>query len=200
VREFVDPLLGAIAFLIAFGFDGASLARLGILKRVILAAAGGLFLFALVRVCSQPAKLPLPSWCVPLGWLFSVLGGGLLVYSLAVEIPFQQTYLAPDAPSKLITTGTYALTRHPGVLWLALLLIGLFLASGSRSWLIAAPAWLLMDLLYVWLQDRIFFPRQFPDYRSYQRQTPMLLPDLTSLRRCWQTLPWRSQRSSSQSA
>jgi protein-S-isoprenylcysteine O-methyltransferase Ste14 len=195
MRELVDPLLGMIAFLILCGFDMASLAGRVVLKRATLCVASALFLIAIVRVLMHPAKLPLPAWCVPLGWLISILGGFLLIYSLALEIPFQRTYLTPGAPSELVTRATYALTRHPGVLWMAMLLVGLLLASRSRAMLIAAPAWLLMDILYVWLQDRVFFARQFADYRQYQRQTPMLLPDLVSLRRCWQTLPWRRERS-----
>jgi protein-S-isoprenylcysteine O-methyltransferase Ste14 len=197
VNELIDPLLGALALGIFFGFDAASLARRAFLKRGILIATSLLFFFALTRILLYPAKLPLPTWCAPLGWLCGVLGGALLLYSLALELPFQRTYLAPDAPSQLITTGTYALTRHPGVLWLGLLLIGLLLASRARPLLIAVPLWLAIDVLYVWLQDRFFFPRQFPDYGRYQRQTPMLWPNRRSLRRCWETLPWRRRGPSS---
>ena len=196
MREIVDPLLGAIAFLILCGFDLASLAGSTILKRVVLFASSALFLVAFVRVLRHTADLPIPAWCVPLGWFFSILGGVLLVYSLALEIPFQHTYIEAGAQNELATSGTYALTRHPGVLWMALLLIGLVLANGSHAMLVAAVIWLLIDILYAWLQDRVFFPRQFPDYRQYQCRTPMLLPDLASLRRCWRTLPWRDERPS----
>ncbi len=197
MNELIAPLLGALALGIFVGFDAASLARRAFLKRVILIVTGTLFFFALARILASPARLPLPTWSVPVGWLFSTLGGGLLIYSLAVEIPFQRTYLAPDAPSQLVTTGTYALTRHPGVLWLGLLLCGLLLVSRSRPLLIATPLWLAIDVLYVWLQDRFFFPRQFPDYGRYQRQTPMLWPNRRSLRHCWETLPWRRRRPAS---
>jgi protein-S-isoprenylcysteine O-methyltransferase Ste14 len=184
-----------LALLITFGFDAASLACRVILKRLILVAAGGLLLFALVGIIRWPVKLPIPGWCTPLGVFLSLLGAFLAVYSLAIEIPFQRTYLGPCAPAGLVTTGTYALTRHPGVLWFALLLIGLLLASRSRPLLIAAPLWLAIDILYVWLQDRFFFPRQFPDYRRYQRETPMLWPTRASVQRCWETLPWRRRQS-----
>ena len=197
MNELTDPLLGALALGIFFGFDAASLARRALLKRIILITTGALFCFALVRILASPARLSLPAWCGPVGGLLGALGGGLLIYSLAVEIPFQRTYLAPDAPSQLVTTGTYALTRHPGVLWLALLLCGLLLVSRSRPLLIATPLWLAIDVLYVWLQDRFFFPRQFLDYGRYQRQTPMLWPNRRSLRRCWETLSWRRRRPSS---
>jgi protein-S-isoprenylcysteine O-methyltransferase Ste14 len=157
VRELVDPLLGIIPFFIMCGFDMASLASLAVLKRVALCVASVLFLFASVRVPMHPENLPLPTWCVPMGWLLSILGGILLVYSLALEIPFQRTYLTPGASSELVTTATYALTRHPGVLWLALLLVGLLLVSRSRAMLIAAPTWLLMDI-----RKRVRWPPSSP--------------------------------------
>jgi hypothetical protein len=80
------------------------------------------------------------------------------------------------------------LTRHPGILWYALGLISLILISQRQLILLAAPIWLLMDVLYVWLQDRFFFPRMFPDYPRYQRETPMLIPNRTSIARCLTTL------------
>jgi protein-S-isoprenylcysteine O-methyltransferase Ste14 len=189
-----DPLLGAIGILILFGFDLATLAGRPRLKRLILAVAWPLCLIALIRAVAHPDKLALPAWAPLAGWLISIPAALLLIYSLAIEIPFQRTYLANGTPDALVTTGTYALTRHPGVFWLAWLLLGLLLISRSRVMLIAAPAWLLLDILYVWLQDRYFFPRQFATYRQYQRQTPMLWPSRASVQRCWQTLPWRRKQ------
>lgn len=187
--------LGALAFLIAFGFDLASMARRTGLKRAILVSACLLFLLALLQALSQPPLLAAPVWMNVAGIILSLLGAGLGIYSLAIEIPARNTYVAPVAPSQLITTGTYALTRHPGVLWFALLLLGLVIANRSLALLIAAPLWLGLDVLYVWLQDRYFFPRQFPDYPAYRQHTPMLIPTRGSIRRCWQTLPWPRGRS-----
>ncbi len=180
--------LGALAFLIAFGFDLASMARRTGLKRAILVAAGLLFLLALYQALRQPPLAPAPGWVVAFGIVLSLLGVSLSAYSLVIEIPARSTYLAPGAPNQLITTGTYALTRHPGVLWFAVILIGLVIANRSLALLIAAPVWLGLDVLYVWLQDRYFFPKQFPDYGRYREQTPMLIPTVHSTRRCWQTV------------
>jgi protein-S-isoprenylcysteine O-methyltransferase Ste14 len=187
--------LGALAFLIAFGFDLASMAQRTGLKRAILASACALFLVALILALREPALFPAPAWVSAAGIIVSLLGAGLGIYSLAIEIPARSTYVAPGAPSQLITTGTYALTRHPGVLWVALFLAGLVSANRSLALFIAAPLWLGLDVLYVWLQDRYFFPRQFPDYAHYRTQTPMLIPDGNSIRRCLQTISWRTSRS-----
>ena len=95
---------------------------------------------------------------------------------------------------KLVKTGTYALVRHPGVLWLGLLLSSLVLISRSRLLFIATPVWLLMDVLYVWRQDELFFGRMFPGYEACREETPMLIPTRQSILRCWRSLA--KQRSS----
>ena len=111
----------------------------------------------------------------------------LLVYSLFLEIPFAKTYVGEGVGDQLITTGTYALVRHPGVLWLALFLLALVLVSGSRLLLIAAPAWIAADVLYVWLQEKLFLREVFPGYEAYRQETPMLLPSWKSMGRCYKT-------------
>jgi protein-S-isoprenylcysteine O-methyltransferase Ste14 len=186
---------GAVAFLIASCFDLANMAGMMHLKRAIVVLAGILFLLAFWQVLVQPPAFELPRWVIPIGTLLTVLGLALSAYSLVIEIPVQATYVSPDASSQLVTTGTYALCRHPGVLWFALLLLGSFITHRSLTMFIAALVWLGLDILYVWLQDRFFFPKQFPDYPAYRQHTPMLIPTRASIRRCWQTLPWPRGRS-----
>jgi protein-S-isoprenylcysteine O-methyltransferase Ste14 len=183
--------LGALAFLIAFGFDLASLARRTILKRSCLVLASLLFLLALYEALRQPPLWPAPAWATAFGVVLSLTGVGLALYSLVIELPARHTYLGPGAADQLVTTGAYALTRHPAVLWFALFLGGLVIANRSQALLMAAPVWLGLDVVYVWLQDRYLFPRQFKDYARYRAQTPMLLPTARSIRRCWQTLAQR---------
>lgn len=180
--------LGALAFLIACGFDLASLAHRTFLKRGSLIGASLLFFLALYEALRQPPLWPAPAWVTACGAALGLTGAGLAAYSLVIELPMRRTYLAPGATDRLVTTGTYALTRHPGVLWFALFLAGLLLINRSAALLTAAPVWLGLDVLYVWLQDRYIFPKQFPDYGRYQAHTPMLIPTWRSARRCWQTL------------
>ena len=107
-----------------------------------------------------------------------------------MEIPFRQTYAEGGVGDRLVTTGTYALCRPPGVLWFGLLLIALLLVSRAQFLLVAAPIWLLMDVLWVWVQDAYFFRHMFPDYRQYQKQTPLLIPTRESIGRWWDTTIW----------
>ena len=187
--------LGTLAFLIAFAFDLANMAGLMLLKRAIVVLSSILFLLALWQALSQSPAFNVPGWVIATGALLTALGLALSAYSLLIEIPVQSTYVAPNASSQLVTTGTYALCRHPGVLWFGLFLLGLLITNRSLALLIAALVWFGLDILYVWLQDRYFFPRQFPDYPAYRKQAPMLIPTRGSMRRCWHTLSWPRGRS-----
>jgi len=121
------------------------------------------------------------------------LGWPLLLVSLFLEIPFRQTDAADGVGDTLVKTGTYALVRHPGVLWLALFLASLILVSRSRLLLVAAPVWLFMDVLYVWVQECSYFTKMFPGYEQYQRETPMLIPNGESIAQCIRTFGVRGR-------
>jgi len=173
---------------IALFFDLAALKGIRYLKQIIGLAFVLLFGYALYGVCIATEKLALPAWAAWVGWPVAVISGGLLVYSILIEIPFKATYTRNGAGQGLVTTGTYALTRHPGVLWLGLFLLGLTAISRSKLLLVAGPVWLALDVLYVWIQDRYYFPLTFAGYEQYQRETPMLVPTRDSIVRCVRTL------------
>jgi len=181
-------LVGVLAFLIAFFFDLAAIKRISYLKQIIGLASASLFGYSLLAICLAPVKLQLPNWLSWVGWPLLFVSVLLLVYSLFLEIPFQQTYAAEGVGDKLVKTGTYALVRHPDVLWFGLFLLALVLVSRSRLLLFAMPVWLFMDVLYVWVQERFFFGRMFPHYGQYQEETPMLIPTRGSIARCIKTM------------
>jgi len=180
-------LLGIAGFFVAYLFDLASLRKILYTKQAIEVIAVCLTGYSHLMVCSRGERLSLPISFSYVGWPLFGLASLAMIYSLFLEIPFKQTYIAESAGNKLVTTGTYALVRHPGVLWYALVLISLIFVSRRQLMLFAAPIWFLMDVLYVWLQDRFFFPRMFLDYPRYQHETPMLIPNRTSLSRCFTT-------------
>ena len=113
----------------------------------------------------------------------------LLIYSLFIEIPFTTTYAEPGSSGVLVTTGTYALVRHPGVLWFGFWLLGWVLVSHRRLVLQGGTIWLLLDIALVALEEKFFFGKMFPGYSSYQQTTPMLMPTPKSLARCLRTWP-----------
>ncbi|MFN8457956.1 MAG: DUF1295 domain-containing protein [Anaerolineae bacterium] len=182
-------LLGVIGFLVAYLFDFVSLRQIPFGKQAVGLVSFALLGYAHVMVCFQGEKLAWPAALSYLGWPLFLLGTLAMVYSLYVEIPFKKTYVAEGVGDQLVTTGTYALARHPGVLWYGVVVIGLILVSGRWLMLYAAPIWFLMDVLYVWIQEKFFFKQMFPGYEQYQRETPMLIPTRRSIGCCLKT--WR---------
>ncbi len=107
----------------------------------------------------------------------------LLVYTLFFAVPFQEAYVE-GSKQKICKTGVYALCRHPGVLFLAGFYLFLSLGLGKPFMLLAGTVYTGMNLLYILLQDRYTFPRLFEGYDDYRKETPYLIPDADSIRKC----------------
>ena len=174
-------VLGIIGFTVIHLFDLVSLKRVPRAKPAVWASGSGLLIYSLVMICLTPDKLVLPVWLTWLGWGLLSISLPLLIHSLFVGLPFRKTYLTTGIGDRLITTGVYALTRHPGVIWFTILMLALIPVSGSRLLLIAAPVFIALDILLVTIQDRFIFSKMFDGYASYQRRTPMLFPNRRSL-------------------
>jgi len=173
--------LGSLGFLVIHLFDIVSLKRIPAAKPVTWITGSGLLAYSVIMVCFTPDKLPLPIWSTWLGWALLSISFFLLIYSLFINLPFRKTYVATGVGDKLITTGLYALVRHPGVPWLILVMLSLILVSRSSLLLIASPIWILLDILLVAIQDKFFFGRMFEGYDTYRRETPMLVPNRRSI-------------------
>lgn len=173
--------IGCLGFLIIHLFDIVSLKRLPGVKPFTWILGSGLLAYALAIASLQSDKLPLPAWLTPLGWALLSISFLMLIYSLFINLPFRKTYIVTGVGDRLITTGLYALVRHPGVHWFILLLLSLILVSRSSLLLIAAPIFIMLDIALVIVQDRFFFVRMFDGYDSYQQETPMLVPNRQSI-------------------
>jgi len=179
-------LAGGAAFLLGPLIDWAVYNKKNGLTLVLWIAFGLLLGYGLVTAVRHPVKVELaPYWSLA-GWLLTVAGAALSLYSVFWEVSparHPQASATASAGPHLVMDGTYALTRHPGVLWFGLLVLGLFLVSRSRIMLVAGPVWTALDALWVLLQERFFFHRMFPEYAHYCQTTPMLLPTPASVRR-----------------
>ena len=173
-------VIGALGLLVIHLFDIVSLKRVPKAKPGIWGLGSGLLVYALIKICLAPDKLQLPVWSTWLGWGLLSVSLPLLIHSLFIHLPFRKTYITTGVGDKLITTGVYALVRHPGVLWLTLIMLSLVLVSRSSLLLIASPTFILLNILLVVLEDRFFFDRMFDKYDSYKRETPMLIPNRRS--------------------
>ena len=180
--------IGVSGFIILFFFDLVALKKIRLIKTIIWIVGYGLIVFSLNMIIRRGELFLLPNSVKVTGIVLSAIFTILLIYSLLIEIPFKRTYLERGAGNKLVTTGTYALVRHPGVLWFILFLIGMFLVSGSKTLLVTIPVWGFMDVLYVIIQDKYYFPDQFGEaYKKYQSEVPMLIPTRASVKRCFAT-------------
>ena len=180
--------IGVLGFLVAYLFDVFSLKRVPRAKQSAGIVAIGLIGYATLMVCLKSERLGIPVGLIWLGWALLFISALLLIYSLFINLPFRKTYVMSSAGDELIRTRTYALVRHPGVIWYALLLISLIFVSQSKWLLLASPIWFLIDVLHVIIQDKFFFGKMFADYEDYRRETPMLIPNRKSITVCLRTL------------
>jgi protein-S-isoprenylcysteine O-methyltransferase Ste14 len=175
-------LIGMGALLLLLVSDWADCAgRMG--ARLLAAVVSlALLLSAAVALMVRPERLALPMWARLPAALAAALFLFLLASSLFLEIQLAE---GPDGERPLYTRGTYALVRHPGVLWLALFQVCLALAIRSEPLLFAVPFWTASNVALVAVEDKIFFPRLFGDaYRRYQKNVPFLIPNRSSIKNC----------------
>ena len=181
-------LLGMLGFLLFFLYDVNSFTwRSRLLHKSF---ALGVTLLAAATVLDLAAALRMGAFS-GLKDLILLVAGALclaaLVYCLFFALPFAGTYQDTDGPPAVCDRGVYALCRHPGVLCM----LGMYLFWGLG----ALPATMLrnglifsgLNTVYVCFQDRMTFPRTFPDYPDYQKNVPFLIPTGASIRAAWRT-------------
>lgn len=179
---------GLAGFVLMFAFDwltatkpGAARGFLGLAGLLLLAAATAILF---ILECESHRLLSAG------GIIFSLLGLGflaLMAWSLFFELP-QETYVGKEPRRLVVDTGTWALCRHPGLLWFAFGYGFLALASGSGNFALAAVIWTVADIVYVIVQERFVFRKIFEDYERYISTTPMLVPTRESIARCLETI------------
>lgn len=120
-------------------------------------------------------KIPYNSFLPYVGLLFMLCGISIFIiskYTLGDQYsPCFDAYV----PSKLVITGIYKYIRHPIYTANLLLLLGIFLASGS--------IWLLFNFLilsYYYIQAALYeeqkLYREFADYAAYHKSSGMFFP------------------------
>ena len=181
-------MLGTIAFVFFFFFDVYTLNNEGTKKKIFGIIGLSIFIYSslMVTLISEKINFPLPIKII--AFMFLSVAVFLLIYSLFLALPFVKTYGKVQHNSELVDTGAYALCRHPGVLWFGFLFFFLFFASGSVLLIYAGIIWTSIDVLHVYLQEKFFFCKIFPEYKTYITTTPMLIPTKSSIKKCITTL------------
>lgn len=180
--------LGAISFVFFYMFDVFNMKGKTSLKITFALIGLITFIYSSYKTAFQGVRIYFNEGIRLISALLFLIFLFLLFYSLFLELPFKKTYGAKDYNGGLITTGTYALCRHPGVLWFFFMFIFLFFYTGSVLLLIAGLIWTSLDVLYVYLQEKYFFQEMFKGYKEYKNNTPMLIPNLESIKKCINTI------------
>jgi len=100
----------------------------------------------------------------------------LLVYTLFFALPFDSTYCKKAENHKVCRTGLYGLCRHPGIWWFFGCFFCLGIAAGDLEVFMGGLFLSGLNLAYAWYQDKWIFPKEFVDYREYQKDVPFLIP------------------------
>jgi protein-S-isoprenylcysteine O-methyltransferase Ste14 len=174
-------LLGVLGFPVFHLVDVAAIKRLPWAKPLAWIAGCCMITVSTWNICMSGAKFSFPVWLIAAGWVFFVVSMLQLLHSLFINLPFYKTYFKVGVSDELITTGLYAIVRHPGVYGLAVTFFSLVLVSESRLMLAAASIWMAVDIVVVAIQDRFFFDLMFEGYGEYRKKTPMLIPTWKSL-------------------
>jgi len=147
---------------------------------------------AVYRLLRFTPRLGIPRALRVFAIVLAPLSWAAMFYSIFVEIPLRKAWIEQGHTDQLVTTGTYALARHPGVIWFTFALLFTALATRSKRLLLASPLMVAGDVGHVAFQDRYVLPEVFGDaYERYQRTTPFLVPTPRSIRRFVETLPGR---------
>jgi protein-S-isoprenylcysteine O-methyltransferase Ste14 len=181
--------MGALGFGFLLLFDLFSMNSKSYIKYVF--CIGGFLLIAInsIFIILNFSEMTFSIWVRIIGGIFSVTFLILLIYSVFIEVG-KKTY-GVETEFKLVTTGTYALSRHPGVLWFFLLYICGYLLFQNTFVLYAGLVWTGVNVLYVFIQERFIFYKIFEGYDYYQKSTPMIIPNFQSFEKCITTLNWR---------
>jgi protein-S-isoprenylcysteine O-methyltransferase Ste14 len=185
-RSMVFILLGMTSFAFILVQDWASCRRARIPQIIALALAALTLASSAAILIASPGRIGLPLWAKTAGWALSLAFLSLLVLSLCLEVSFAGS---EEGVRVLNDSGTYALVRHPGVIWFFFFHLSLALATGSALLLASVPCWTGANLILAAVEDRVFFPRLFgAPYLAYKRSVPFLVPNGGSIRKCLATL------------
>jgi protein-S-isoprenylcysteine O-methyltransferase Ste14 len=189
-------LLGLSGYAWGILHDIAARHRVPRAKPALLLLTGASHIGAWYLLMARSRRFPVPRPLRALALILAPLGFAAMFYSIMVEIPFRKAWVDRGHTDRLVTTGTYALSRHPGVVWYSVAITAAAFATRSLRLLLAAPALIVGDVLHVWFQEQYVLPHEFgEEYERYQETTPFLVPNEASARRFASTLARPETRS-----
>lgn len=181
---------GIVGFVLLLLFDISSLLKKNYLK-YIFGISGFLLIFgsSIMIVIDSSHFLKIDLLYRTISLVFALISLWLLIYSVFIEVG-KKTYQI-EGKHTLVTSGTYSLSRHPGVLWMLLLYIFGAIFFQNLLAFYAALIWTFTNIIYVVIQERFIFHRIFDNYDKYRESTPMIFPNYDSIEKFITTKNWR---------
>lgn len=178
-------VIGCLSFIPLFAYDALKLKKSSKYIALLFLLGACMLLISTILLLRNAYALYRPG-----NWVFIVLSVFfflLEVYSLFIELSIVAAYIQTEA-NQVVDTGTYALCRHPGVLWFGLMYLFLALAFPSVEFFLCALCYTAMDIAYVIFEEKFIFSKRIHGYRDYMKSTPLLIPNKKSFERCLNTL------------
>lgn len=190
----IEVLLSFSGYAWGMLHDLAALKSVPRVKPYLLAMSALGHLAAFVGLVRHSSRFNPPPVLRALAMILAPLSWAAMFYSIMVEIPFRKGWVDQGHTDQIVTEGTYALARHPGVIWFTLALFTTAIATRSKRMLIAAPFMIAGDVMHVAFQERAILVHVFGDeYRTYQRTTPFLVPTAASFTKFARTIGRRAR-------
>lgn len=113
----------------------------------------------------------MPAWIMYLGIALHCVGDGLALWALAVNPYLEKTVrIQMERGHKVITTGPYALVRHPMYFGLIFMLAGISLVLGSLWSFVPVGVMVMLLVVRTVFEDRTL-QRELPGYKEYAQKT-----------------------------
>jgi protein-S-isoprenylcysteine O-methyltransferase Ste14 len=144
--------------------------------RAWVAAYGGTY-FLMIFV--QWSRWFVPSWLTPGALMVRGVGlllwiGGAALAAYAIWYLRSSFSIVPEA-RQLITSGPYAIARHPVYVAYFVMYGGMWLMYPTTQFAIALACWLSMMLSRMYYEERVL-ASAFPEYAAYRRRVGALGP------------------------
>ncbi len=172
-------IVGTFGFIFLLLFDICSLRNRHVLKYIMLVFGISTIIYAYINLQQYNYQFDNSFVYLPIILALMIFFFGVLIYSIVIEVGLK-TYQA-DPEHKLVTTGTYALVRHPGVIWLLTVFLLASLYYANLYLLLAGLVWTVVNVCYVVIQERLILEKIFAGYNRYKQETPMIIPNYQSI-------------------
>lgn len=110
---------------------------------------------------------------VILGIIAVIAALAIYIYILVFALP-KGTYTDDNVQSSLATEGLYGMCRHPGFYGFTITALAIAFLIGSGMGLIILIIHSLLNLIYIYVQDKYYFPIYLEGYDEYKQTVPFL--------------------------